>query len=168
MTDGWVRSTVTGTNNFGQWSAVQMVTLLPGQTVLRSWWNWGGAYLDSGVNQYPPGDSLLRVGLLYAQSGLSAITTPTPVSQADADWLAITTLNPSSVQLSQSSTTGNSWAMNWGFPWDQSAKSMRRNDTGVDMGLYICSEWAFSAQHTDFGTGNYSASLNALVRTPDA
>lgn len=168
MADGWVRSTATDVNNFTQWTAVQLVTLLPGQTLLRSWWNWGGWYLDNGINQYPPGASILRVGLLYAESGLTAVTTPTPISQADAEWLSITTLNPDSVQLSQTTTTGNAWMINWGFSEDSSAKSMRKNRGSTDMGLYICSEWAFEGAATDFGTHGYSASLDALVRTPEA
>src|SRR3546814_5375791 len=50
---------------------------------------------------------------------------PTPITNAtDADWLAITTLNPYSVQLSRA--TNVAWQINWGFDIDQSIRSEER------------------------------------------
>src|SRR3546814_13155606 len=57
----------------------------------------------------PPGSSILRAGICYAEEGLTPLATPTPITNAtDADWLAITTLNPYSVQLSRATNVARS------------------------------------------------------------
>src|SRR3546814_19268991 len=78
----------------------------------------------------PPGSSILRAGICYAEEGLTPLATPTPITNAtDADWLAITTLNPYSVQLSRA--TNVAWQINWGFDIDQSIKFMRSEESRV-------------------------------------
>jgi hypothetical protein len=165
VTDGWVRATATNPNNSGFFGSVPLILVQPGQTVLRSWWNLGLYYLDSDVDQYPPGNSILRAGVVYAEEGLMPLATPTPISNADADWLAITSVNPYGVQLSRAVNVA--WQLNWGFPIDLSIKSQRRNDTEDDMTLYLAWEMSLDDEVSGFTMNGWWASMDSLIRTPD-
>jgi len=164
MTDGWIRSTSSNANNSGYYGSTERILVHPDQTALRSWWNIGLYYLEAGIDQYPPGSSILRAGLLYDVSGLDPSATPTPISQADADWLAITTINPSVVQLSRAVNVA--WQINWGFPIDISVKSQRKNQTAEDHSLYICWEWGLQDQEAGFEIDGWWCSLDTYMRTP--
>jgi len=164
MADGWIRSAQTNQANSGFFGSAGVVTLQPGQTLLRGWWNIGLFYLDADVTVYPPGSSVLRAGLVYAAAGLDPLDRPTPVTNANADWLAITSINPYGVQLSRAVNVA--WQLNWGFPIDQSIKSQRKNDTEDDMTLYLCWEFALDGEVSGFTINGWWASLDAYVRTP--
>lgn len=164
MVDGWVRSTATNPNNDGFFGSVPLIGLSPTQTLLRGWWNVSMYYLDADVDQYPPGSSLLRAGIVYAEEGLEPLETPTPISNPDADWIAITSINPYGVQLSRAVNVA--WQINWGFPIDLSIKSQRRNDTEDNMVLYAAWEMALEDEVSGFTMNGWWASMDALVRTP--
>jgi len=164
-TDGWTRAGVTNANNDGFFGSVVTTGLLPGQTALRSWWNIGLFYLSADENVYPPGSSLLRAGVCFAEAGLAPLATPTPITNAnDADWLAITTINPHIVQLSRA--TNVAWQINWGFPIDQSIKSMRKNDTEDNWAFYVAWEFALEDEISGFTITGWNCSVDTLVRTP--
>jgi hypothetical protein len=165
MTDGWARSTVTNPNSFGFYGSYELTSLHPGQTLLRSWWNIGMFDTTSGTGSWPPGSSILRAGVVLAAPGLNPETTvPTPITNADADWLAITTVNASLLQLAVAVDV--SWQTNWGFPIDLSIKSQRKNATAENQSLYVAWEFALSGADTGFGVNGWWASLDALIRTP--
>lgn len=164
MADTWLRTVSTNDNNDGFFGSVGMIDVNVTQTALRSWWNVGFFYLSTDENVYPPGSSILRAGLLYDVADLEPLETPTPITNSDADWLAITTLNPSSVQLSRA--TNVAWQINWGFPIDESVKSMRRNDTMDDHRLYIAWEMELEDEISGFTMSGWWASLDTLIRTP--
>lgn len=166
MADGWVRATATDPNNSGFFGSVPLIGLTPGQTALRSWWNIGLYYLAADVDVYPPGSSILRAGVVYAEAGLAPLATPTPISNADADWLAITTLNPYVVQLSRA--TNVAWQINWGFNDDQSIKSQRKNQEVGNMALYLAWEMSLNDEVSGFTMNGWWCSMDTLVRTPDA
>lgn len=165
MVDGWVRATATNPNNDGFFGSVPLIGVSDGQTVLRSWWNIGMYWLDDEVNVYPPGSSILRAGVVYDAAGLTPLQTPTPISNADADWMAITTINPSIVQLSQAVVT--SWQINWGFPIDLSIKSQRRNETGSNRTLYLAWEMSLNNEVPGFTMSGWWCSIDSFIRTPD-
>jgi hypothetical protein len=165
MTDGWVRATATNVNNSGFFGSVPITLVQPTQTVLRAWWNIGLFYLAADVDQYPPGSSILRAGLCYDVAGHTPLETPTPISNADADWLAITTINPYWPQISRA--TNVAWQINWGFLTDQSIKSQRRNDTEDDYTLYLAWEMALEDEVSGFTMSGWWCSLDAYIRTPD-
>lgn len=165
MADGWVRAVATNPNNSGFFGSVPLIGVSPGQTVLRSWWNIELFYLAAGVDQYPPGASILRAGVVYAEAGLAPLDTPTPITNADADWLYVTTINPRIVQLSRA--TNVAWQINWGFTEDISLKSQRRNDTAGDMVLYSCWEMALKNETPGFTMNGWNTSMDSYVRTPD-
>jgi len=165
MADGWVRATATNPNNSGFFGSVPLILVQPGQTVLRSWWNLGLYHTLSEAEEYPPGASILRAGVVYAEAGLEALETPTPITNADADWLAITTMNPLQFVLSQA--TVNAWVTIWGFPIDLSIKSQRRNDTEDDQTLYLAWEMSLENEVSGFTMTGWNCSIDAYVRTPD-
>ena len=164
MADGWVRAVANNPNNSGFFGSVPLIGVSPGQTVLRAWWNVGMYYLSTDENVYPPGNSLLRAGVVYDVADLEPLETPTPVSNADADWMAITTMNPTGVQLSRA--TNVAWQLNWGFPIDLSIKSQRRNDTMENHTLYLAYEFALSGEIMGFTLSGWWCSIDAYVRTP--
>lgn len=165
MVDGWTRATASNPNNSGFFGSVPLILVQPGQTVLRSWWNLGLYYLSSDENVYPPGNSILRAGVVYDVADLAPLSTPTPISNADADWMAITTMNPTGVQLSRA--TNVAWQINWGFPIDLSIKSQRRNDTAGNMTMYLAYEFGLSGEISGFTLTGWWCSIDALIRTPD-
>lgn len=165
MTDGWVRATATNVNNSGFFGSVPITLVQPTQTVLRAWWNIGLYYLAADVDQYPPGSSILRAGVCYDVAGHTPLETPTPISNADADWMAITTINPYWPQISRA--TNVAWQMNWGFITDVSIKSQRRNATEDDYTLYLAWEMALEDEVSGFTMSGWWCSLDALIRTPD-
>lgn len=164
MADGWVRATASNPNNSGFFGSVPLIGVQPGQTVLRSWWNVGLYYLSADENVYPPGNSILRAGVVYADEGLTPLETPTPITNADDDWMAITTINPTVVQLSRA--TNVAWQINWGFPIDLSIKSQRRNDTEGNKTMYLAYEFGLSGQIAGFALSGWWCSIDALIRTP--
>jgi len=163
MALGWVRATQTNFNNSGFFGSLQMITLADQQTVRRSYWNIGlmGTWVNPG--QYPPGGSILRVGYGYFEDGLAPLSTPTPISNADQDWLDIETLYPDIVL---DSSVDQIWAISWTFKPDQSVKSQRKNETGNPMGLYVCWEFALHDELSGFTIPWWTSSLDALINTP--
>jgi len=165
MVDGWTRATLTNPNNSGFFGSVPTTGITPGQTALRSWWNIGLFYLDADVDVYPPGSSILRAGLCYAEEGLTPLETPPPITNAnDADWLAITTMNPHVAILARETT--NAWVTLWGFPIDLSIKSQRLNQTAENKTLYLAWEMSLLDEVSGFTMTGWNCSLDALIRTP--
>lgn len=164
MADGWVRAVAANPNNDGFFGSVPLIAVGVDQTVLRSWWNVGFFHVLDPSADYPPGSSILRAGVVYDAGGLTPATTPTPITNADADWLAITTLNPSQVVLARATT--NAWVTVWGFPIDLSIKSQRRNDTASSRTLYVAWEMDLNDEAAGFTMTGWTATMDSLIRTP--
>jgi len=163
MSRGWVRATGTfpGVNNF--FDGVEAIVVSSGQTVLHAFWNiniWGSW---GSVSQYPPGSSICRAGIGFFDDGIGG-TTNTPISQASADWMDITTICP----VGQIATSTNvDWQYNWQFEQDREIKVQRKANTATDMGLYIA--WEFSVASdavSGFNLPGWSFSIDAYVNTP--
>lgn len=163
----WIRSTNTNVRNNGFFGSSENISLNPGETVLRSFWNIGLTLTQTNPDQYPPGSSILRVGLCWAESGLAALSTPTPITNGDdADWLDIETLAPYSVVLA--SATQNIWQINWAFPKDEDVRSMRKNKNAAgNMGLYVAWEFALDAEVSGFTIPWWYSSTDAYINVPD-
>jgi len=164
MADGWVRAVAANPNNDGFFGSVPLISVQPDQTVLRAWWNVGFEHVLDPNSEYPPGSSILRAGVVYAEADLLPSGTPTPITNADADWLAITTLNPVAVVLARATT--NAWVTIWGFPIDLSIKSQRRNDTASNMTLYVAWEMDLNDEASGFTMTGWQTTMDALIRTP--
>ena len=163
MSRGWVRSNQTNVNNSGFFGSVEMVVLSDQQTVLRSYWNLGlvGTWVNPG--QYPPGGSMLRVGLGWFEDGLAPLDTPTPITNADADWMDIETIHP---RAAFTSATDLIYMLHWDFPKDESVKSQRKNTSGGAMGLYVAWEFALHDEIMGFTIPWWTSSVDAYVNTP--
>lgn len=161
MARGWARSTVTDPVNFGTVGWSNMIGLHPGQTVLRSYWNIGlvGTYTNPG--QYPPGGSILRVGMSYNDP---LVEIPTPISAPDADWMDIETIHP---RVVLASAVDNIWQLNWDFVKDESVKSQRKNDTAEEFVLQVSWEFATFEPAVGFNVPWWTASVDAYINTPD-
>jgi hypothetical protein len=164
MADGWVRAVATNPNNSGFFGSVPLISVGVGQTVLRAWWNLGLYHVLDPASEYPPGASILRAGVVYAEADLEPLETPTPISNADADWLAITTMNPFQGILARATT--NAWVTLWGFPIDLSIKSQRKNETEASRTLYLAWEMSLEDEVSGFTMTGWNCSLDAYVRTP--
>lgn len=163
VADVWKRVCASNANSGGFYGAMQGPTILDGETLLRSWWNLEIFDLVAPENNYPPGGSILKTGLVYAEAALPLNSTPTPVSNGDAEWLSLSVCNPRIVQLSRA--TNVAWQINWGFAQDISAKSMRKNQTGGSMAVYVSWEFALGADAmTGFAINNWGYSVDCLVR----
>jgi len=163
MSRGWVRATQTNVNNSGFFGSLEMIGVSDGQTVLRSYWNIGLIMTLTNPGQYPPGGSILRVGLGYFDDGLAALDTPTPITNADADWLDIETIHP---RVVLASSVDNIWQLNWDFPKDESVKSQRKNATGSGKGLYVAWEFSLHDEVSGFTIPWWTASIDAYINTP--
>ena len=167
MADVWRRVCASNANAGGFYGAMQGPTILDGETLLRSWWNLEIFDLSAGVNVYPPGGSILKTGLVYAEAALGLNDTPTPVSNPEAEWLSLSVCNPRIVQFSRA--TNVAWQINWGFAQDISAKSMRKNQTGGSMAVYVSWEFALGAdRETDWAVSNWGYSVDCLIREAPA
>jgi hypothetical protein len=164
MADGWVRATATNPNNDGFFGSVPLISVGVDQTVLRAWWNVGFFHVLDPSADYPPGSSILRAGVVYDEADLEPLETPTPISNADADWLAITTLNPSISILARATT--NAWVTHWGFPIDLSIKSQRKNQTEAARTLYVAWEMSLEDEVAGFTMTGWWCSIDAYIRTP--
>ena len=165
MADGWVRAVATNPNNDGFFGSVPLIGVSPDQTVLRMWWNVFFFVVYSDVTIFPPGSSVLRAGIVYAEEGLAPLETPTPISNADADWVAITSLTPATVELDRVTDVG--WAVTWGFGEDRSIKSQRKNATEDPRTLYVAWEMSLSQEVSGFTMSGWNTTVDAYVRTPD-
>jgi hypothetical protein len=154
----------TNPNNDGFFGSVPLISVGVDQTVLRAWWNIGLFHVIDDVGEYPPGSSILRAGVVYDVADLLPSGTPTPISNADADWLAITTINPTEAILARETT--NAWVTLWGFPIDLSIKSQRLNSTAAARTLYLAWEMSLEDEVPGFTMNGWNCSLDAYIRTP--
>lgn len=166
MVDGWARSTATQPTSELYWGYVPLIGISPGQTVLRAWWNIGIHLTVGDANPYPPGASALRAGLAFIPEADITGLKPTPISNADADWMAITCL-PLQHLLVNRDVDLVTWQFNWGFELDQSIKSQRKNNTTGNYSLWLAWEFALKDTIVGFDGFQWWANLDAYLRTPD-
>ena len=164
MADGWGRAVATNPNNDGFFGSVPLISVGVDQTVLRGWWNLGLYHVIDPSSTYTAGASILRAGVVYDEADLLPSGTPTPISNADADWLAITTMNPHIAILARETT--NAWVTLWGFPIDLSIKSQRKNETAAARTLYLAWEMSLEDEVAGFTMTGWNCSLDAYIRTP--
>jgi len=101
--------------------------------------------------------------LVYDAAGLAPLSTPTPLTNPDADWLAITTVNPTPVFTSAVDLI---YMITWDIGLDQSIKSQRKNSGGSAMGLYIAWEFQLEDEISGFTIPWWYSSLDMYVNTP--
>lgn len=164
--DAWVRSTITNGPDNVFYGSVPMVTISPGQTLLRSWWNLSIKFISEAFTTYPPGYSMIRGGVVWAPASTLPDDVPRPITNADADWLYIETFNPRIVQLDRQANVA--WYIEWGHDYDRSIKSMRKNREEAEW-FTLFTSWEVTGQEGTgaYGPQGYSTSLDCLVRVPE-
>jgi hypothetical protein len=163
MVDVWTRASHAAAATNPYWGGAGLVPLLPAQTVLRSWVNisvWG---IWAPQPNYPPGDSILRAGLIVDDAVASSDATP--ISQENEPWMWIGTLHPSHVQLSRA--TDVNWFIQWALPADQSVKAQRKHSGPNNQVLRVAWEFELSRAVANFSVQGWNASLDCLIRNPD-
>lgn len=164
MTRFWARALTVNQNNSGFYGSAEMTSIDPGLTILRTLWSinlWG---TWGSVDQYPPGSSIARAGILVAQAGLDPSATPTPISQPDLPWLDLVTLIP----VGQIATSTNvDWQYNWATEEDRNAKSQRKNVTAGPESLYLSWEFSVAADAiSGFGMLGWSGATDSYINSP--
>lgn len=161
MPDDWVRATSSDQNNFTVAGFADMLQVQPGETVLRCFWNITCTVTRTNPGQYPPGGSILRVGLAYKEDGG---TVPLPISTGTGgDWMDIETLSP---EVVLASATDNIWHLSYRLAKDEDVRSQRRNDTASTIFvLQPAWEIAVSNEAPGFGVDFWHTSVDALIRS---
>lgn len=164
MTRTWARSLTVNQNNSGFYGHAEMISFNDGLTILRTVWSinlWG---TWGSINQYPPGSSICRAGIIVGPSGLAPGSTPTPISQASEEWLDLVTLVP----VGQIATSTNvDWQYNWATEVDRNAKAQRKNTSGAQESLYL--SWEFSVASDaigGFGMNGWSGATDSYINSP--
>lgn len=163
MTRSWARAVQTNENNSGFFGSSEMGGIASGETLLKAWWNIAlvGTWVNPG--QYPPGGSICRAGVVYAEAGLAPLSTPTPITNGDADWLTITTLNP---RATFTSATDLIYMLHWDVELDKPIASMRKNGGATTMGFYVAWEFSLSDEISGFTVPWWMSSLDTYTNTP--
>lgn len=136
----WRRTTfVQDTANF--FGHVPGIAVQPGETVIKTFWSLSVWTVNGNEPTYPPGSSLLRAGIIF--DSFASPAGNTPVSQADALWMDLTTM-PWHTDLEE--TTEVDWltTANTG-PSDREAAAMRKNDFAEPYTVYVSWELAPSS-----------------------
>lgn len=135
----WRRGQFFVENDDQQWNTKQLVTVAPGESVLRV--RWGIQLINVAVQAgWPAGNIVTKAGVLYAASGIAVDTADTPISQPDGDWLDMSFV-PWDGQISRA--TNVAWMM-FGTVRQREARERRDNpsDALTSDGIYLCWEWA--------------------------
>ena len=107
MTYSWDRqySTLnTTTDGYGQ---VGTTLLQPGTTLERTFWSFRCSAPYGNAANFPPGSSLMKVGLIVIDYDA---TQPYPLTDPSASWLDLVTLHP---KVSLSVSTDANWYVQW-------------------------------------------------------
>lgn len=163
----WMRNgTTTPVNNgtWGHWHPSGAANhVLIGETALRTYWDAELWATYGETNQYPPGSSLIRVGLIMLPPGTQEADIPSPLSQGGEDWMDVKTVHPQ-VQLAQSVSTA--WQLNWSTG-EQDVKSMRRARE-LDLAAFVVWEMEVGPGAVqDFVIAGWNVAVDQLVQTPD-
>lgn len=160
----WGRTVTAGAPFSGFYGHAEMLGFNDQSTILRTLWsiNIWGTWGD--VDQYPPGSSICRAGIIAAPSGLSPGDIPTPISQASSEWMDLVTLVPVG-QIATS--TGVDWQYNWATVEDRNAKAQRHNTTGADESLYLSWEFLVAPDAVSgFAVLGWSGATDAYINIP--
>ncbi len=122
------------------WNTKQMVTIEPGESVLRVRWGIQLAGSTDDVSGFwPTGNIVVKAGILYDAAGIAVDTAPTPISQPGDDWLDMCFM-PWTAVMDLETTIG------WSFQThiqQREARERRDNPSDVltDDAVYLCWEW---------------------------
>lgn len=164
MSRAWVRGVTANPNTFGYYGFVNMATLMPGQSVLHHFWSFTCWGVWGSLDSFPIGSAICRAGIVFAD--LPMASPPTPITNADADWIDLCTVVP----VGQIATSTNvDWSYIWSTqPSDRESTVHRKNEILVGTkAVYLA--WEFSLpgdQVSGFAVGGWNASYDGYINTP--
>ena len=163
MTRAWVRETSINNTAIADKGYVSMININPGQSILHSFWSidiWG---TWGSVNQFPPGSSIIRAGLLVND----ILAAPKyPITDRQLPWMDLVSLHP----IGQIATSTNvDWQYNWNNGYtDREVKVHRKNlNISGTLGIWLNWEIMVAADaFAGFDIGGWSATLDCYIDTP--
>jgi len=162
-TGAWTRATNYATvSDYSGY--LEMATFIPGQTVDRTLWAWNASFTLAETSAFPPGGSLVRVGLWAGPSLAEPPVVPLPVSVPDAEWMDMMTC-PWRGGIATSVDIDYLGFIGFGAP-DRESKARRRNDTEDVMSLYVCWESVFAQDVGEAYAFYPTAAVDAYVLNP--
>lgn len=164
MSRNWDRFLAVNVNNNGFYGWAEGPALDISWTLLRSLWSINLWSTWGDTDQYPPGSSIARAGIIAAQSGLTGVDVPTPISQSGEEWIDLVTLIP----LGQIATsTGVDWQYNWSILEDRNAKAQRFNQTDTPQSIYLSWEFIVASDAVSgFSMLGWSGAVDAYLNKP--
>lgn len=133
-----------------------------GETVLRCFWSLSVWNVYGDQPTYPAGTSLLRAGIIL--DSLSSPAHNTPVSQANVDWMDLTTM-PWNIELMEAVNADWLVRANTG-PTDRDSRAMRKNTLTTTQTVWVSWELATSSLQVSGFDFYASGSVDILVALP--
>lgn len=159
----WRRAQFAVEENNQPWNTEEMVTIVPGESILRV--RWGIQLVGVAVQAaWPPGNIVTKAGVLFANAGLAVDTADTPISQPGSDWLDMSFV-PWEGQISRA--TNVAW-MVFGTVHQREARERRDLSTTAvtNSSLYLCWEWADGTPTGANPSFERTGTVDALVLMP--
>lgn len=130
-----------------------------GATVDRTFWTWNASFTIPSTGAFPPGGSIVRVGLIM----LPVTTTvfPSPVSDLGADWMDMMTL-PWRGEIATSVDIDYLGFAGFGGP-DKESRVRRINTSTHVNALYVCWDSFFAQDVGDAYAFVATATTDAYV-----
>lgn len=163
MTRAWVRETSINNTATPDKGDVSMITLAPGQSIVHCFWSidiWG---TWGSINQFPPGSSITRAGLIVNDVLAAPLY---PITNRNSSWMDLVTLHPHG-QIAISSQ------VDWHYQWDTGLSDrevrVHRKNTGSSGTLGVWINWQTQVAAdalAGYDIAGWSCTLDAYIDTP--
>lgn len=163
MTRAWVRETSINNTAVPDKGSVSMTTLMPGQSIVHAFWSidiWG---TWGSINQFPPGSSITRAGLIVNDVLAAPLY---PITDRSSQWMDLVTLHP----IGQIATSSNvDWQYNWNNGYSDRDVRVHRKNLNVSGTLGVWINWEIQVAAdalAGYDIGGWSCTLDAYIDTP--
>lgn len=125
--------------NSQAWNTKEMVTIVPGESILRVRWGIQLTHVSAAINSWPTGDIVCKAGIVRDDAGIAVDTAPTPITNPGDDWLDMCFLPFQGVM---ERTVNVGWAIQAQVQQRESRERRDLDATAVtDDSVYLCWEW---------------------------
>ncbi len=163
MTRAWVRETSINNTALVDKGSVSMTTLMPGQSIVHAFWSidiWG---TWGSINQFPPGSSITRAGLIVNDVLAAALY---PITNRSSPWMDLVTLHP----IGQIATSSNvDWQYNWNNGYTDRDVLVHRKNNNISGTLGVWINWEIQVAADSlagYDINGWSCTLDAYIDTP--
>ena len=159
----WERNSSAQTS-FDSFGGFEMITLVPGETVLRTIMGWNANVVAASSTGSPASSMITKVGLILFTVSTPPAGLPTPISQPNADWISLATL-PWTSYVAES--TNIVWSMNSNMgPNGVNSQGMRKVPPGPNLSLYMVWESLFATDTDPSFVFAPVITMDALIEGP--